>query len=75
MVEKHVPAAGRAQRPEGEECMGTERLVVVGGDAAGMTAASQARRGRADLEIVALEKGPYVSYAACGIRYYVGAGR
>lgn len=52
--------------------MGTERLVVVGGDAAGMTAASQARRGRADLEIVALEKGPYVSYAACGIPYYVG---
>jgi len=52
--------------------MTTERLVVIGGDAAGMTAASQARRGRADLEIVAFEKGRYVSYAACGMPYYVG---
>lgn len=52
--------------------MSTERLVVVGGDAAAMTAASQARRARADLEIIALEKGGYVSYAACGIPYYVG---
>lgn len=50
----------------------TERLVVVGGDAAAMTAASQARRARPDLEIIALEKGSYVSYAACGIPYYVG---
>jgi len=50
----------------------SERLVVVGGDAAAMTAASQARRARADLEIIALEKGRYVSYAACGIPYYVG---
>lgn len=52
--------------------MSTERLVVVGGDAAAMTAASQARRARGDLEIIALEKGRYVSYAACGIPYYVG---
>lgn len=52
--------------------MSVERLVVVGGDAAGMTAAAQARRGKADLEIVAIEKGRYVSYAACGIPYYVG---
>lgn len=51
--------------------MSTQRLVVVGGDAAGMTAASQARRGRADLKILALERGRYVSYAACGIPYYV----
>ncbi len=52
--------------------MSKERLVVVGGDAAGMTAASQARRARTDLEIIALERGAYVSYAACGIPYYVG---
>jgi len=52
--------------------MSAERLVIVGGDAAAMTAASQARRERAGLEIIALEKGNYVSYAACGIPYYVG---
>lgn len=49
----------------------TERLVVIGGDAAGMSAASQARRRREELEIVALEKGRYTSYAACGIPYFV----
>jgi NADPH-dependent 2,4-dienoyl-CoA reductase/sulfur reductase-like enzyme len=51
----------------------TERLVVVGGDAAGMSAAAQARRLRGDaLEVVAFERGRYVSYSACGIPYWVG---
>src|SRR5215467_5878179 len=50
----------------------TERLVVIGGDAAGMSAASQARRMRADLDIVAFERGAYTSYSACGMPYYVG---
>jgi NADPH-dependent 2,4-dienoyl-CoA reductase/sulfur reductase-like enzyme len=49
-----------------------DRLVVIGGDAAGMTAATNARRGRPDLEIVTLEKGHYTSYSACGIPYLVG---
>ena len=41
-----------------------ERLVVIGGDAAGMSAASQARRRRPDLEIVVFERSPHTSYAA-----------
>lgn len=51
----------------------TERLVVIGGDAGGMAAASQARRlrGPEELEIVALERGDYTSYSACGIPYWV----
>jgi NADPH-dependent 2,4-dienoyl-CoA reductase/sulfur reductase-like enzyme len=49
-----------------------ERLLVVGGDAAGMSAAAIARRRDPDLEIVAFEKGPYTSYSACGIPYFVG---
>ncbi|HJR46401.1 MAG TPA: FAD-dependent oxidoreductase, partial [Actinomycetota bacterium] len=51
-----------------------ERLVVIGGDAAGMSAASQARkrRGRDRLEIVAFERGHHTSYSACGIPYLVG---
>lgn len=50
-----------------------ERLVVIGGDAAGMSAASQARRRRSetDLEIVAFERGHYTSYSACGIPYFL----
>src|SRR5919112_3279423 len=49
-----------------------ERLVVVGGDAAGMAAACQARRLQPYLEIVALERGGWTSYSACGIPYLVG---
>ncbi|MDQ1663780.1 MAG: hypothetical protein QOJ68_3760 [Blastococcus sp.] len=54
--------------------MSRERLVVIGGDAAGMSAAAQARRLRKadDLEIVVLEQGEDVSFSACGIPYWVG---
>lgn len=48
-----------------------DRLVVIGGDAAGMSAAMQARRRQPYLEIVALERGSWTSYAACGIPYLV----
>ncbi|MFF5789277.1 FAD-dependent oxidoreductase [Streptomyces sp. NPDC012693] len=52
----------------------SERLVVIGGDAAGMSAASQARRLKepGELEIVAFERGRFSSYSACGIPYWVG---
>ncbi|MFD9614817.1 FAD-dependent oxidoreductase [Streptomyces sp. NPDC059083] len=52
----------------------SERLVVIGGDAAGMSAASQARRlkGPGELEIVAFERGHFSSYSACGIPYWIG---
>lgn len=51
----------------------TDRLVVIGGDAAGMSAASQARRRRNadDLEILAFERSNWVSYSACGEPYHV----
>src|SRR4051795_9047059 len=49
-----------------------DRLAIVGGDAAGMSAATNARRRDEDLEIVAFERGEYTSYSACGIPYYVG---
>ncbi|MFF4187533.1 FAD-dependent oxidoreductase [Streptomyces sp. NPDC001691] len=54
--------------------MAAERLVVIGGDAAGMSAASQARRlkGPDELEIVAFERSDFTSYSACGIPYWVG---
>jgi len=48
------------------------RLAIVGGDAAGMSAASTAKRRDPDLEVVAFERGPYTSYSACGIPYYLG---
>ncbi|MFD5201943.1 FAD-dependent oxidoreductase [Streptomyces sp. NPDC058375] len=53
--------------------MTAERLVVIGGDAAGMSAASQARRlkGPGALEVVAFERSHFTSYSACGIPYWV----
>ncbi|MCB0996073.1 MAG: FAD-dependent oxidoreductase, partial [Acidimicrobiales bacterium] len=51
----------------------SDRMVVIGGDAAGMSAASQALRARPDdLDVVVFEKGEYTSYAACGLPYFVG---
>jgi NADPH-dependent 2,4-dienoyl-CoA reductase/sulfur reductase-like enzyme len=44
--------------------MSKERLIVVGGDAAGMSAASQAGRLNSDLEILAFERGEYTSHSA-----------
>lgn len=47
------------------------RLVVVGGVAAGLSAASRARRLDPSMEIVVIEKTPHISYGACGLPYYI----
>ncbi|MCC6729728.1 MAG: FAD-dependent oxidoreductase [Chthonomonadales bacterium] len=48
------------------------RLVIVGGVAGGASAAARARRLSEDAEIVLVERGPDISYATCGIPYFVG---
>lgn len=50
----------------------THRVVIIGGDAAGMTAAGRVRARRPDAEVVVVEMGRYTSYSACGIPYVVG---
>ena len=50
----------------------SERLLVIGGDAAGMSAASRAKRLNPSLDVVAFERGEHTSYAACGIPYVLG---
>lgn len=47
------------------------KIVIVGGVAGGMSAATRLRRLMEDAEIVVLEKGPFVSFANCGLPYYV----
>ena len=47
------------------------KFLVIGGDAAGMSAASRAKRGMADLDVVVLEKTDDVSYSACGMPYNI----
>ncbi len=51
--------------------MNTAKLVVIGGDAAGMSAASKVRREHPDREIVVFERGRHTSYAACGMPYFI----
>jgi len=51
--------------------MNKRKLVVIGGDAAGMSAASKVRRVQKEWDIVVFERGRYTSYAACGMPYYI----
>ncbi len=48
------------------------RLVVIGGGAAGMSAASAARRVAPDLDVVVCEAGGFAAYGMCGIPYFLG---
>lgn len=48
------------------------KVVIIGGVAGGATAAARLRRLNEDAEIVVLERSGYVSYANCGLPYYIG---
>ncbi|PLX99644.1 MAG: flavoprotein oxidoreductase [Desulfuromonas sp.] len=52
--------------------MSKNRLIVIGGDAAGMAAASKVRREQPEREILVFEKTGYTSYSACGLPYLIG---
>ena len=52
--------------------MQQERLVVIGGTAAGLSAASAARRLKKNLSVTVYEKTGYISYGSCGLPYYIG---
>jgi NADPH-dependent 2,4-dienoyl-CoA reductase/sulfur reductase-like enzyme len=51
--------------------MADNTLVIIGGDAAGMSAASKVRRNQSEREIIVFEKSAYTSYSACGIPYFI----
>jgi len=48
-----------------------ERIVVIGGNAAGMSAASAAKRVKKECEVLVLERDDFISYASCSLPYYV----
>ncbi|KKL74595.1 hypothetical protein LCGC14_2063300, partial [marine sediment metagenome] len=48
------------------------KVVIIGGVAGGASAAARLRRLKEDFEIIILDKGPYISFANCGLPYYVG---
>lgn len=66
-----MPPYGAGMSRRGE---GVDRLLVIGGNAAGMSCASQARRLRPadELAIEVIEAGQFISYSSCGIPYWVG---
>ncbi len=47
-----------------------QNILIIGGNAAGLTAASRAKRLDPRLNVTVLEKSPYISYSTCGIPYY-----
>jgi NADPH-dependent 2,4-dienoyl-CoA reductase/sulfur reductase-like enzyme/rhodanese-related sulfurtransferase len=51
---------------------GRPRILIVGGVAGGASCAARARRMSEKAEIIIFERGPYVSFANCGLPYYVG---
>lgn len=55
-----------------EEKLQRQRVLIVGGVAGGATCAARARRLSEEAEIIVFDRGPYVSFANCGLPYYVG---
>jgi NADPH-dependent 2,4-dienoyl-CoA reductase/sulfur reductase-like enzyme len=52
--------------------MAKDRIVIIGGDAAGMSAASKIRRVQSKRDILVLERTAFTSYSACGMPYFLG---
>ncbi|HPY80825.1 MAG TPA: FAD-dependent oxidoreductase, partial [Bacteroidales bacterium] len=48
------------------------KFVIIGGVAGGATTATRLRRNDESAEIILLERGKYISYANCGLPYYIG---
>lgn len=59
-------------KPEMESQPGRHRILIVGGVAGGASCAARARRISEQAEIIIFERGPHVSFASCGLPYYVG---
>jgi NADPH-dependent 2,4-dienoyl-CoA reductase/sulfur reductase-like enzyme len=52
--------------------MKKEKLIVIGAVAAGTKAASKAKRDNPSMEVMIFTKDRYISYAGCGLPYYIG---
>ncbi|MCM3764583.1 CoA-disulfide reductase [Neobacillus niacini] len=50
----------------------TKKVIIIGGVAGGATAAARLRRISEDLEIILVERGEHISFANCGLPYYIG---
>jgi len=55
-----------------DRIMSNKKVVIIGGVAGGATTAARLRRLDENIEIIIMEKGEYISYANCGLPYYIG---
>lgn len=72
MVQRGRDRRGTGKRMTMMSSMAPKRLIIVGGVAGGASAAARARRLCEDCEIIVMERGPHVSFANCGLPYFVG---
>lgn len=54
------------------KCMDKEKILIIGGVAGGASAAARLRRLKEQAEIILFERGDYISFANCGLPYYIG---
>src|SRR5512144_1797734 len=65
-------AQTNSQAPASHHTTTPRRVLIVGGVAGGASCAARLRRLDESLEILVFERGPYASFANCGLPYYVG---
>ncbi len=64
-------ARSRQETSKSSAALSKGPFVVIGGDAAGMSAASKIRRDARDAEVIVFEKSPHISYSMCGMPYWI----
>ncbi len=62
----------RSDWQSGKYFVMSERHLIIGGNAAGMTAASRAKRLKPSITVTILEASPRISYSICGLPYWLG---
>src|SRR6266508_656800 len=70
--ERHRGKGDMLTHTKGCERMTSKRIIIIGGVAGGASAAARARRLSEAAKIILVERGPYVSFANCGLPYVVG---
>ena len=75
-VQRGFPCPGGAEHvfiasPKVKSTMSTQKIIVIGGVAGGIAAATRIRRLNDSVAIVVLERGPYISFANCGLPYHI----
>jgi NADPH-dependent 2,4-dienoyl-CoA reductase/sulfur reductase-like enzyme len=67
-----MAAKSTSSTPSKPDSASVHPIVVIGGDAAGMSAASKIKRERRDAEVIIFERSQYISYSMCGMPYWIG---